>query len=99
MAVKLPKQFKHWCRLTRMKPRDTNIKCKLRWYNLEDEDRFFQVNDTHISVSCRKENFDKMQNSTMLIFSIPKTKREFLTMLATIDLEETYLTELAWEYC
>lgn len=81
--VKLPKQWRHWCKLAGLKSESHNAgKCsrgKWTYFSLIGFSRHWRVNcHATFDMSETFDTFDRWANSHELTMPMPKTKDEFL---------------------
>ena len=78
MSLKLPKQWRHWCKLMKLKPEGRG-KYQLRYFALVGRGRHLRVNMYgEFQMSEKHEKFDRWANSLEKTAPMPKTKYEFI---------------------
>ena len=79
MSVKLPKQWRHWCKLMKLKPEGRG-KYNLRHFALIGRGRRWRVNMYgQFQMSEPHETFDRWANSVdCSVYPLPNTKTEFI---------------------
>lgn len=84
-----PKQWKHWCKLGRLKRRQRYWGAPNRndWFvALEGHSRYWRINDLgEFQASCATSSFDRWATSVMATFPIPKTEAEFLRVIRSVS--------------
>lgn len=79
--MKLPKQWKHWCKLAKLRPLGTG-RFSRRWYShltVKGRGRVWRVNDKEMfQCGDRIPDFDRWALSSICETPVPKTKDEFL---------------------
>ena len=85
--MKLPKQWKHWCKKARLEPESKYSKHD--YIYLIGYNRRWRVNASGIfECSCPLEHFDRWVNSRGAAFdSIPTTELEFLNAVKSLIID------------
>jgi hypothetical protein len=78
---KLPKQWKHWCADSKLKPHGTRGRDKTKdhsWFYLKGHGRYWRLN-CHNEFECGDtyEEFDRWALCTIEYTAMPKTRAEF----------------------
>lgn len=78
MSIKLPKQWRHWCKLMKLKP-EGRYKYRHRYFALKGRGRRWRINMYgEFQMSEKEETFDRWANSLEKSVDMPKTKDEFI---------------------
>jgi hypothetical protein len=88
VQIKLPKQWRHWCRLANLRIHDGSkwARRKHAWFYLKGRGRVWRVNcfgvlqrgDTY-------EDFDRWALCDIRELPMPKTQKEFLDTIARLE--------------
>lgn len=79
MSVKLPKQWRHWCKLMKLKPESRGYRYRHCYYALIGRGRHWRINMYgEFQMSEKHETFDRWANSLEKTAPMPKTKYEFI---------------------
>ncbi len=81
MSIKLPKQWKHWCADSKLKPHGPKGKDstnEYNWFYLQGRGRYWRLN-CHNEFECGDtyEKFDRWARCTIEHVTMPKTREEF----------------------
>jgi hypothetical protein len=90
IEVKLPKQWKDWCRKSGLRAVNSGFKLgrKHDYLNLKGKGRHWRVNCYgEFQCSERYENFDRWANSIIALACVPKSLKEFRTTLQILSTE------------
>lgn len=85
MSIKLPKQWKHWCKLMRLKPESRGrYLCKYEYFALVGHGHRWRVNmHGQFQMSEPYEQFDRWANSVELSMPMPNTEWKFIKAVNT----------------
>lgn len=76
--MKLPKQWRHWCKISGLKPVSRPRKA-WSWHTLEGCGYLWRVNCLHqFQVSLPYHDFDRWANSTACSLPLPQNKDQFM---------------------
>jgi len=77
--IKLPKQWKHWCRAARLAPRDSGRRGQYAWMYLRGRGREWRLNDRGM-LQCGDTyaDFDRWALCDIREAGAPKSRAEFL---------------------
>lgn len=93
--MKLPKQWKHWCRLANLRPTYSNRQVG-SWTYLKGRGRMWRV-DCNGFICCGDtyDRFDRWANSDAIVRApMPRTEAEFLAMVKNlVELINSYVAE------
>jgi len=94
MTIKLPKQWKHWCKKAGLRPETTfrytdGLRRSGRWMSLNGQGRKWRIslrntanqNDCVFQAGETYEKFDRWARSRRTTFEIPQTWAEFKAAL------------------
>ncbi len=98
MSVKLPKQWRHWCKLARLRLQASKFRWRnshrlngydtkraWRWFYLEGHGRVWRVNDKAMfECGDTYEEFDRWALCTIKRTSLPKTRDQFLAAVKAL---------------
>lgn len=79
--VKLPKQWKHWCKKARIQPLESGrwSRDQYGYFYLHGCGRYWRVDcNAQLCVSDANRHFDRWANSEVTSAPMPKTEAEFL---------------------
>lgn len=83
--VTLPKSFRHWCRLARLKPHGGLGRKQYEWYYLKGHGRVWRIN-CHGEFECGDTyaEFDRWALCTIEKMPLPQTKEAFLAAVTQL---------------
>jgi hypothetical protein len=87
MDIKLPKQWKHWCKKAKLRPESTGHWARGKWAHLSVRGlgRRWRIDCYgNLCVSDAERHFDRWANSQVTSVPIPKTEAEFLAAVKTM---------------
>lgn len=84
--MKLPKQWRHWCKLAGLRPEGGHGQGNWRWVYLIGRGRRWRLNCyNQFQMSVPLKEFDRWANSVAAFYArCPQTEREFLTVVNTM---------------
>lgn len=92
--IKLPKQWKHWCTSSGLKPHASKQNSWRRktwsWFSLQGQGRYWRIN-CYGEFQCgdNYENFDRWALCKIYsVKSIPKTQKQFKEALASLKMQQ-----------
>lgn len=87
MAIKLPKQWRHWCKLVGLRPEGKGKynRSSNAWLSLRGLGRRWRINCYgELSVSLKEEYFDRWALSHVRSLPMPHTEAAFLELVAVL---------------
>lgn len=100
--MKLPKQWKHWCKRAGLKPswkiRLSRLKRKdYCWASLQSETRRWRIDvNGLLCVSCHKDDFDRWANSEVTKYPFPQSEKELCEIVAAWESGDAEFWEDYW---
>lgn len=93
MPIKLPKQWRHWCRLSNLRPEGGNTRRDSAWMSLNGRGRKWRITlrDVRNPYDCifqagdRYEDFSRWALSNRMDFEIPQTYEEFSLVISRLE--------------